>query len=161
MGLRFPGPQGRSRRFPRGKRGLKSIRCEIPAFPIQSLPSREAWIEMVRKYMNRPTELRRFPRGKRGLKFYIHALRYFRISRFPRGKRGLKWVIVICIKIQTFCRFPRGKRGLKSRNVPIHEKCHASLPSREAWIEIWTAPGSSRWTKRRFPRGKRGLKSKQ
>ena len=36
-----------------------------------------------------------------------------------------------------------------------------SLPSREAWIEIFVSPASLSVWQSRFPRGKRGLKSEE
>ena len=57
-------------RFPRGKRGLKSMVIWAFAFLQQG----------------------RFPRGKRGLKsMVIWAFAFLQQGRFPRGKRGLKY----------------------------------------------------------------------
>ena len=41
--MRFP-----KGRFPRGKRGLKSLSWDYPCWPGQSLPPREAWIEIIK-----------------------------------------------------------------------------------------------------------------
>ena len=55
-------------RFPRGKRGLKSV-LQVPLPQVlKSLPSREAWIEIYIKNEGGDEMLSRFPRGKRGLK---------------------------------------------------------------------------------------------
>ena len=78
-----------------------------------SLPSREAWIEISPECRTSWASL----------------------SRFPRGKRGLKWISGV-IRFTFMCRFPRGKRGLKCRNGFELADDLASLPSREAWIEI-------------------------
>ena len=99
-----------------------------------SLPSREAWIEIL-PYISIPDVcLGRFPRGKRGLKFPCRSA------------------------------FRRAHRSLPSREawIEIHESVgvrfsEGSLPSREAWIEIKNGRILS-VNRRRFPRGKRGLK---
>ena len=81
--------------------------------PEGSLPSREAWIEIVFPDSLEMTCPCRFPRGKRGLKYQYNKRRIEKRSRFPRGKRGLKFIL-------------RQKRINR----------HMSLPSREAWIEM-------------------------
>ena len=55
-------------RFPRGKRGLK-LPLNVSTLPLDtSLPSREAWIEIAGYQAGRWEGIGRFPRGKRGLK---------------------------------------------------------------------------------------------
>ena len=78
----------------------------------------------------------RFPHGKRGLKLIWPLLLAIRSQgRFPHGKRGLKLPRNIIIKNIT-CRFPHGKRGLKYPEKAAKITMNASLPPREAWIEI-------------------------
>ena len=81
------------RRFPRGKRGLKSV-----------LSTQAQWFLVCR-----------FPRGKRGLKSMCHKPSEKSLKcRFPRGKRGLKFQGLHGKDCPGKRRFPRGKRGLKS-----------------------------------------------
>ena len=78
----------------------------------------------------------RFPRGKRGLKFRIvHFTDPSWNGRFPRGKRGLKSSAFFPAPYPSG-RFPRGKRGLKFVETKKELVKLASLPPREAWIEI-------------------------
>ena len=101
-----------------------------------SLPSREAWIEIDWYYLVRKEWIGRFPRGKRGLKYvYVDGVEQGD-SRFPRGKRGLKYQAQYA-NVLRIGRFPRGKRGLKSKKTSRHSLPFVSLPSREAWIEIY------------------------
>ena len=83
-----------------------------------SLPSRGAWIEMSRSSVA------------------VCALS----SRSPRGERGLKSIVGGSADIADR-RSPRGERGLKSPLVKGFCKKSLSLPSRGAWIEIYSIFG--------------------
>ena len=79
-----------------------------------SLPSRGAWIEILR-YLHLQSHLvRRSLHGERGLKFYL-------IREKVKRNEG---------------RSLHGERGLKSLDVTVLGDKKRSLPSRGAWIEI-------------------------
>ena len=71
---------------------MKLLPSEAEALIESSLPSREAWIEILVKTLYGKEEASRFPRGKRGLKYGDHRQEGPEAwGRFPRGKRGLKF----------------------------------------------------------------------
>ena len=65
-------------RFPHGKRGLKSDVNVGVTPPNQSLPTREAWIEIQNQRRFCQVPCRRFPHGKRGLKYRAVQHRSFK-----------------------------------------------------------------------------------
>ena len=102
---------------------------------------------------------RRSPRGERGLKLLLPLVLLLPLlGRSPRGERGLKYVQIRLKKLEQQRRSPRGERGLKLATIRLAIYLIRSLPSRGAWIEMFTIAlliGSGR---RRSPRGERGLK---
>ena len=61
-------------------------------------------------------------------------------GRFPHGKRGLKFNDDALYARVRGGRFPHGKRGLKLYLTSFPQISLASLPPREAWIEIQNVP---------------------
>ena len=102
--------------FPHGKCGLKLTDAVKDAYWLQSLPSREVWVEIV------------------------SSLCMLSVSacHFPHGKCGLKYYTVNCPRL--------GTASLPSREVWVEIKrqqawirrMRRSLPSREVWVEILT-----------------------
>ena len=123
-------------RFPRGKRGLKFrfLLC-LPGL-FGSLPSREAWIEISPSslLLSPPWSL---PSREAWIEMATLCGSGGKIPSLPSREAWIE--ILVCIKVS---------------------KITESLPSREAWIEI--IPSGTPTPRRcRFPRGKRGLKSKE
>jgi len=80
-------------------------------------------------------------------------------GRSPHGERGLKSsnCCDICI-FNISRRSPHGERGLKSEKSEYVMNMVQSLPTRGAWIEIFSAPSASAPSNGRSPHGERGLK---
>ena len=73
-------------RFLHGKRGLKLKTYSSNKAGEKSLPTREAWIEIVCHYSHISTYLSRFLHGKRGLKFL--ALNFISLMTFVASYTG-------------------------------------------------------------------------
>ena len=99
-------------RFPRGKRGLKLQELQLLSFVVESLPPREAWIEIIVHSVVRLCSGCRFPRGRRGLKFVCVKVCFFLIASLPSREAWIE-ISVNAPSIAALGRFPCGKRGLK------------------------------------------------
>ena len=78
-------------RFPHGKRGLKSDVNVGVTPPNQSLPTREAWIEIELKQYKQKNRIQSLPTREAWIEIIHTALAGGDSkSRFPHGKRGLK-----------------------------------------------------------------------
>ena len=80
-----------SSRSPRGGRGLKYGKSVFVVVLASSLPSRGAWIEMVKDELPEVGGYGRSPRGGRGLKCTWFTPKNHCRRRSPRGGRGLKY----------------------------------------------------------------------
>ena len=82
-----------------------------------SLPSREAWIEIMGGSCIATGALSRFPRGKRGLK--LSVCRFYRVPgpSLPSREAWIEIEMVLTLSLSRARRFPRGKRGLKWFNA--------------------------------------------
>ena len=124
-------------RSPHGERGLKWLSGGLGRVPLQSLPSRGAWIE---------------------IRYALHQLHGGK-SLPSRGA----WIEIFC----GFPRPPFGRvapltggGGWNKPPPPPTPGAVLSLPSRGAWIEIMThSPHLPEWPSR-SPHGERGLKSR-
>ena len=106
------------------------------ALPTWSLPSRGAWIEMIRRAVLRRAERCRSLRGERGLKWKRMERHLQKVRSLP--SRGA-WIEI----------YLRGE---------CMELIAVSLPSRGAWIEIGGGESFGGVSVRRSLRGERGLK---
>ena len=106
------------RRSPHGERGLKYPDTPGRSWPLVSLPTRGAWIEIfLAKACTHPFRRRRSPHGERGLKLLWHHDPNAGDQSLPT--RGA-WIEIGTAVTSTY-----GSTG--------------SLPTRGAWIEICTA----------------------
>ena len=123
-------------RFPRGKRGLKSVPCRLRNLGQRSLPSREAWIEIPGRRVRLPGPAVASPPREVWIEISSSSPAVTSSeSRFPPREA---WIEI-------------------TSKTADYEACDVSLPSREAWIEI-ACSMTWGWNTGRFPRGKRGLK---
>ena len=115
-GLKFveiPSASGVIGRSPHGERGLKSLEPICARSPLESLPARGAWIEIISTTLT-PSEIwRRSPHGERGLKYCGKC--HTRKERMSLPARGA-WIEIAKAMMSFFftvCRSPHGERGLK------------------------------------------------
>ena len=167
------------RRSPHGERGLKWYKLEQKyqeqqvalltesvdwntilgggEYPIESLSSRRAWIEIrARKHLHR-NDLSLSSRRAwiEILTSYVEtsynavALLTESVDWNPKSET---------VNGNEAGRSPHGERGLKSCKVDLQINLKGSLSSRRAWIEIGTTPSTWLNSMRRSPHGERGLK---
>ena len=125
-------------RSPRGERGLKFEHDALRADGIRSLPTRGAWIEILK---SRTSSMRFLSLPTRGAWIEIRC----RSGRERHAAKSLPtrgaWIEMSTARRRTWTRSrsPRGERGLKYQEAGGREEGAGSLPTRGAWIEIRTA----------------------
>ena len=126
------------RRSPHGERGLKSESIKGTYTVQESLPTRGAWIEILRSWRRAGNSLGRSPHGERGLKFNGDTVLLHQRSRSPHGERGLK-CMVWANGARARCRSPHGERGLKYRTDLFHPYKRSRSPHGERGLK-WPFP---------------------
>jgi len=122
------------RRSPHGERGLKPGQPYPRLVPIESLPTRGAWIETGTRLISCIVWRSRSPHGERGLKLANRHHHPVHQRRSPHGERGLKRCKSAPPRLWVR-RSPHGERGLKPTPHSGDTTPLMSLPTRGAWIE--------------------------
>ena len=128
-----------ARRFPHGKRGLKSIAEDLWFSELVSLPSWEAWIEVHGPAKKLPDHKVASLMGSVDWSYKCCVQLLTRSGRFPHGKRGLKFLYRD--KLPKFNNVASLMGSVDWSNSSLNNKNwkKESLPSWEAWIEVTSA----------------------
>ena len=105
-------PLGMGRRFPRGKRGLKSGRRAERLLLPGSLPPREAWIEIARSPPLGPG-LGSLPPREAWIEMMSVVSQNCPLASLPPREAWIEICNYNQVGLRRAGRFPRGKRGLK------------------------------------------------